>query len=60
MKVSDSEYDPKASVAASAYGKKLSRYQSGSRDSYSSRDSRETYSQDSHVSNGDSKYIIYH
>ena len=49
----DMEYDPKASAAAvgggGAYGKKLSRYPSGSRDSYSSRDSRETCSQDTQV-----------
>ena len=49
----DMEYNPKASAAAAggggAYGKKLSRYPSGSRDSYSSRDSRETCSQDTQV-----------
>lgn len=33
-----------------AFGKKLSRYPSGSRDSYSSRDSRDTSSQDTQVS----------
>lgn len=52
MKMGDMEYDHKASAAATgglSYGKKLSRYQSGSRESYSSRDSRETYSQDTQV-----------
>ena len=54
MKMGDMDYNPKASAAAAggggAFGKKLSRYQSGSRESYSSRDSRDTCSQDTQVS----------
>ena len=48
----DADYDHKVSAAATgglSYSKKLSRYQSRSRDSYSSRDSRETYSQETQV-----------
>ena len=49
--MTDMDYDPKASGAAAGglYSKKLSHCRSSSRDSYSSRDSRETCSQDTQV-----------
>ena len=45
----DTEHMKAAAIGGPSGKRRLSRYQSGSRESYSSRDSRETYSQDTQV-----------